>query len=185
MTNGSLTASDILALTKDNDGFGGVGLIILLFIFLIGLSGSGFGFGNNAGLALADIQASLYNQTQDANARALTVGQASITDAVLNSKYDMALLMKDASTQLSNSIASIGNLVSEQGNATRAMIQQNYINELSDKLATTRDELSNTRQTAVLTNSMVTQTNEILNSLGKWRAYPPCYDSCGCNSSLF
>ena len=37
MTNTGLTASDVMALTKDNDGFGGVGLIILLFIFLIGV----------------------------------------------------------------------------------------------------------------------------------------------------
>ena len=35
--NGQLSASDVMALTKDNDGFGGVGLIILLFIFLIGI----------------------------------------------------------------------------------------------------------------------------------------------------
>ena len=35
MQNSGLTASDVMALTKGNDGFGGVGLIILLFIFLI------------------------------------------------------------------------------------------------------------------------------------------------------
>ena len=35
MTSTGLTAGDVLALTKGNDGFGGVGLIILLFIFLI------------------------------------------------------------------------------------------------------------------------------------------------------
>ena len=70
MQNSGLTASDVMALTKGNDGFGGVGLIILLFIFLIGIGGNGFGWGNNGtGLALADIQASLYNQTQDANSR--------------------------------------------------------------------------------------------------------------------
>ena len=35
MSNTGLSAGDIMALTKDNDGFGGVGLIILLFIFLM------------------------------------------------------------------------------------------------------------------------------------------------------
>lgn len=188
MTNSGLTASDVMALTKDNDGFGGVGLIILLFIFLIGLSGNGFGFGgNNTATALgqSDIQNSLYFQSQDAAIRSLAQGQCAITDTVLSGKYDNALMMKDASQQLSNSIASIGNLILEQGNQTRAMIQQNYINELSDKLATTRDELSNVRQTGILSNAMTAQTNDILNSLGKWRAYPPCYDTCGCNSSLY
>ena len=46
LTNSGLSASDVLAMTRDNDGFGGVGLIILLFIFLIGIGGNGFGYGN-------------------------------------------------------------------------------------------------------------------------------------------
>ena len=80
-----LTASDVMALTKDNDGFGGVGLIILLFIFLIGIGGNGFGWGNSGtGLALADIQASLYNQTQDANSRQLQSAIATTNDFILN-----------------------------------------------------------------------------------------------------
>ena len=41
-----LTASDVMALTKDNDGFGGVGVIILLFVFLLAISGNGFGINN-------------------------------------------------------------------------------------------------------------------------------------------
>ena len=191
MTNSGLTASDVLAMTRNNDdfGFGGVGAFILLFIFLMALNGNGFGFGGNGTTATmlgqSDIQNSLYFQSQDAAIRGLAQGQCAITDTVLSGKYDNALMMKDASQQLSNSIASIGNLIVEQGNQTRAMIQQNYINELSDKLSTTRDELSNVRQTGVLTTAMNAQTNDILNSLGKWRAYPPCYDTCGCNSSLY
>ena len=90
-----LTASDVMALTRDNDGFGGVGLIILLFIFLIGIGGNGFGWGNNGtGLALADIQASLYNQTQDANSRQLQGSIAMVNDSILNNKYDNAILIK-------------------------------------------------------------------------------------------
>lgn len=61
------------------------------------------------------------------------------------------------------------------------MFNQAQIRELSDKLATTRDELSNTRQTATLVEAINGQTATILNSLGKWRSYPPCYDNCGCN----
>ena len=48
MNGSGITASDVLALTKDNDGFGGVGLIILLFIFLMAISnGNGFFGGGN------------------------------------------------------------------------------------------------------------------------------------------
>lgn len=185
--NGQLSASDVMALTKDNDGFGGVGLIILLFIFLIGLSGNGFGFGGNAAtFGLADIQASLYNQTQDMNSRQVQNQIAMVNDTVLNNKYDNAILIKDLSNQVSNSVASLGNLVAEQGNQTRAMIQQNYINELSDKLATTRDELSNTRQTGVLTAAINNQTSEILNAQGRYYLNPPCYQGCGsCCNGLY
>ena len=183
MNGTGLSASDVMALTKDNDGFGGVGLIILLFIFLMAISGgTWFGGNTNTALGLADIQASLYNQTQDANSRQLQNSIASVNDSILNNKYDNAVLIKDISNQMSNSVASLGNLIAEQGNQTRALIQSNYINELSDKLATTRDELSNTRQTAVLTSAINNQTSEILNAQGRYYLNPPCYQGCGCGS---
>lgn len=180
MTNSGLTASDVMALTKDNDGFGGVGLIILLFIFLIGLNGNGFGFGGNAGtaLGLADIQASLYNQTQDANSRALQNSLAMINDTVLNNKYDNAILIKDLSNQMSNSVAALGNQIANQTATITNLFNQQTIEELRDKLATTRDELSNTRQTAVITEN-------ILSNLATTAPKPPCYYGCGCNSSLY
>lgn len=188
MSGNGLTAGDIMALTKDNDGFGGVGLIILLFIFLIGIGGNGFGWGNSTttALSLADIQASLYNQTQDSNSRQVQNQIAMVNDTVLNNKYDNAVLIKDLSNQMSNSVAGLGNLIAEQGNQTRALIQNNYINELSDKLQTTRDELSNTRQTALLSNAINNQTNEILNAQGRYYLNPPCYQSCGgCCNGLY
>ena len=188
MTNTGLTASDVMALTKDNDGFGGVGLIILLFIFLIGLSGNGFGFGNNNStqLQLSDLQNSLYSQSTDSAIRSLAQGQCNIVDSALNNKYDNAVLIKDLSNQISNSIASIGNLVSQQGNETRALIQSNYISELSDKLQTTRDELSNQRQSSVLLGAISNQTSEILNAQGRYYLNPPCYNSCGsCCNGLY
>lgn len=187
MENSGLSASDVLALTRGNDDmFGGVGGFILLFIFLMAISGNGFGFGgNNTAFGLSDIQASLYNQSQDANSRALSSAIANVNDTVLTGKYDNALMMKDASQQLSNSIASLGNLIAEQGNQTRALIQSNYINELSDKLQTTRDELSNVRQTGILTNAINNQTNEILNAQGKYYLNPPCYNTCCGGNSLY
>ena len=171
-----LTASDVMALTKDNDGFGGVGLIILLFIFLIGIGGNGFGWGNNGtGLALADIQASLYNQTQDANSRALQSSLAMVNDTVLNNKYDNAILIKDLSNQMSNSVAAIGNQIAQQTATITNLFNQQTIDTLRDKLATTRDELSNTRQTAVITEN-------ILSNLATVAPKPPCYYGC-CNRS--
>ena len=181
MNGSGLTASDVLAITRSEDGmgFGGVGGFILLFIFLMAIGGNGFGWGGNTtALGLSDIQASLFNQTQDANSRAIQSSIATVNDTVLTGKYDNALMMKDASQQLSNSIAGIGNLIVQENQATRTMIQQNYIQELSDKLATTRDELSNVRQTAQITQN-------ILGNLATTAPKPPCYYGCGCNSSLY
>ena len=177
--NGQLSASDVLALTKDNDGFGGVGLIILLFIFLIGIGGNGFGWGNSGtALGLADIQASLYNQTQDANSRQIQGSLAMVNDTVLNNKYDNAILIKDLSNQMSNSIAAIGNQIANQTATITNLFNEQTIDRLRDALATTRDELSNTRQTAQITEN-------ILGNLATTNPKPPCYYNpcgCGCNS---
>ena len=181
MTNTGLSAADVMALTKGDDGFGGVGLIILLFIFLLGVGGFGFGGGNAAtAFSLSDIQSSLYNQSQDMNSRQTQNQIDMVNDTVLNNKYDNAVLIKDISNQMSNSVASLGSLIAEQGNQTRALIQSNYISELSDKLQTTRDELSNQKQTSTLVSAINNQTNEILNAQGRYVLNPPCYTNCGC-----
>ena len=178
MNGSGLSASDVLAMTRDNDGFGfgGVGGFILLFIFLIALGGNGFGFGNNGGFALADIQNSLYNQSQDANARALAQGQCGINENILNASYNNLLASRDISTQIANQTAVLTNAMNSNTNAIMSEMQNNVINELRDKLAVTRDELSNTRQTAQITEN-------ILSNLATTNPKPPCYYSpCGCGS---
>ena len=180
MQTSGLSAGDVLALTK-NDGmdFGGVGGFILLFIFLMAIGGNGFGWGgNNGGFALADIQNSLYNQSQDNNARALAQGQCAITDAILNAKYDNLLSSKDITTQIANQTAVLTNVMNSNTNAILGQMQTNVIDELRDKLAVTRDELSNTRQTATITQN-------ILSNLSTTAPKPPCYYGCGCGSSLY
>lgn len=159
------------------DWSGLIGLLIIAGIFGFG---NGFGFGGNTGtaLGLADIQASLYNQTQDANSRALASSIATVNDTVLTGKYDNALLMKDVSNQISNSIAGISNQIANQTSTILGAMNENVINDLRDKLAVTRDELSNTRQTAQITEN-------ILSNLATTAPKPPCYYSCGCGSSLY
>ena len=187
MNSTGLSASDVMALTKDGDGFGGVGLIILLFIFLIGIGGNGFGFGNNGtGLALADIQSSLYNQSQDMNSRQTQNQIAMVNDTVLNNKYDNAILIKDLSNQMSNSVAAIGNQIANQTATITNLFNEQTIDRLRDSLATTRDELSNVKQTGIITNAISNQTSEILNAQGRYYMNPPCYQGCGsCCNGLY
>ena len=157
------------------DWSGLIGLLIIAGIFGYG---NGFGFGGNTGtaLGLADIQASLYNQTQDANSRQLQGSIAMVNDTVLNNKYDNAILIKDLSNQMSNSVAAIGNQIANQTSTILGAMNENVINELRDKLAVTRDELSNTRQTAVITEN-------ILSNLATTAPKPPCYYGYGCGAS--
>lgn len=179
MENSGLSASDVLALTRGSDdgfGFSGVGGFILLFIFLIALGGNGFGFGgNNASTAfsLADIQASLYNQSQDNNSRSLAQGQCNIIDTVLNANYNNLLASKDVSNQISNQTLALTNTMAQNTNAILTQMNANVINDLRDKLDTTRAELSNARQTAQITEN-------ILSNLATTAPKPPCYYNCGC-----
>jgi hypothetical protein len=184
--NTGMSAADVLALTRDgNDGlFGGsMGIFSLIIIFILLFGGNG-GFWNNGATALgqSDLQNSLYFQSQDAAIRGLANGQCALTDTVLTSNYNNLVSMKDIQQQISNSIAAIGNLVTTENNATRQMIQDNYIRELSDKLQTTRDALSNANQTAALTAAVQNSTDTILNLQGRYVLNPPCYTGCGCNS---
>ena len=181
-----MSAADVLALTRgNNDGlFGGsMGIFSLIIIFILLFGGNG-NFWNNGATALgqSDLQNSLYFQSQDAAIRGLANGQCALTDTVLTSNYNNLVAMKDIQQQISNSIASIGNLVATENAATRAMIQDNYIRELSDKLQTTRDALSNANQTATITAAIQNSTDSILNSQGRYVLNPPCYTGCGCNS---
>ena len=63
-------------------------------------------------------------------------------------------------------------------NAIMSQMQTNVIDNLRDKLAVTRDELSNSRQTAQITEN-------ILSNLATTAPKPPCYYGCGCNNSLY
>ena len=181
MTNSGLTAADVLSLTKDNDGFGGVGLIILLFIFLMAISGGSWGFGGNSTqLQLSDLQGSLYNQSTDAAIRGLAQGQCNIIDSALNNKYDNAILVKDLSNQVSNSVASLGNMINQQTATITGLFNEATIDRLRDQVSVLRNENSNLIQTAQITEN-------ILSNLSTTAPKPPCYYGygCGCNSSLY
>lgn len=155
------------------DWSGLIGLLIIAGIFGYG---NGFGFGgNNGALTTAEMQMGLYNQTTDNAIRGLSSQIASANDAVLTDKYDNALLMKDISNQLSNSIAGIGNLVTQENQATRNMIMQNKIDSLADQITVLRGENSNLKQNEYLLSQLATTAPK-----------PPCYYPCGCgNNSLY
>ena len=180
MTNSGLSASDVLAMTRDNDGFGfgGVGGFVLLFIFLLAISGNGFFGGNSTQLQLSDLQGSLYNQSTDSAIRGLAQGQCNLTDSILNASYNNLLANKDISNQISTQTLALTSAMTDNTNAILTQMNTNVINDLRDKLDTTRAELSNVRQTAQITEN-------ILSNLSTTAPKPPCYYGCGCGTSLY
>lgn len=180
MNGTGMTAGDVLALTKDNDGFGGgVGLIILLFIFLMAINGGGW-FGNNGtamALGQSDLQNSLYFQSQDNAIRGIAQGQCGITDTILNNKYDNAVLIKDLQNQMSTNTATIGQLINQQTATITGLFNEQTIDRLRDQVAVLRSDNSNLMQTAQITQN-------ILNNLSVTAPKPPCYYSCcSCNTA--
>ena len=91
-------------------------------------------------------------------------------------------MIKDLSNQVSNSVAALGNQIANQTATITNLFNEQTIDRLRDSLATTRDELSNVRQTGIITNAISNQTSEILNAQGKYYLNPPCYQGCGCGS---
>ena len=177
MNGSGISASDVLALTKDDGmGFGGIGGFILLFIFLMAISGNGLfgGNGNVNQMATADL---LYNQSTDSAIRGLAQGQCNIIDSVLNASYNNLLASKDISNQISNQTQVLTSAMNSNTNAIMAQMQNNVINELRDKVDVLRNENSNLVQTAQITEN-------ILGNLATTAPKPPCYYGygCGCNS---
>lgn len=179
MTGGNLTAGDVLALTRNSDGgfgFGGVGGFVLLFIFLLAISGNGFfGGGNVSQMATADL---LYNQSTDSAIRGLAQGQCNIVDSILNASYNNLLASKDISNQISNQTQVLTSAMNSNTNAIMTQMQNNVIQDLRDKVDILRGENSNLKQTAQITEN-------ILSNLSTTAPKPPCYYGCGCGNSLY
>ena len=188
-TSGGMSAADVIALTGNRSdgvfGTGSIGIFALIIIFILLFGGNGM-WGGNAATALgqSDLQNSLYFQSQDNAIRGLAQGQCNLTDTVLNASYNNLLANKDISAQISNSVAALGNQIAEQNQATRNMIMQNKIDMLNDQIVVLRGQNSNLVQTATLNAAIQNSTDTVLNSLGRYRTNPPCYDNCGCGCSL-
>lgn len=189
MNGSGLTASDVLAMTKDKDGiFGGdgVGFIILLFIFIWAVfGGNGFGFGGKAGNALtqAELQAGLYNQTMDRNLSDIRTAQCNTDMLVNNTNYNNLLQSKELSAQLAEccctsryeALQNTNALMTQMNNNTNAILNkmcENEITTLRDRLADRDRDL----QTAEFQLSQINQNQSLINAL---RPTPiPAYATC-------
>jgi len=133
--------SDLAALMKDNDGFtSGNGLLFLLFILI--LFGGGIGLNNRNGELNQWATAAGQNELllgQKFDALGQKVNQ--IGDGLCSSTYALNNAIKDGNAAVANQVITEGRAVQAgmcelktaihaEGEATRAMIQQNKIETL-------------------------------------------------------
>lgn len=127
----SLSPADFAAINgNDKDGFGGgAWWIIILFLFLMGQGGFG-GFGNNA--AQQEILFGQQFQGIDSKLDRISNGICDSTFALNNSIMNEGRAIQ---TQMAECCCDIKTAVHAEGEATRALIQQNEIQTLRDKVA--------------------------------------------------
>jgi hypothetical protein len=190
---------------------GGILALIIIFVLLFG-TGSGFGFGGNGAVATqADIQRGFDTRTIVSKLDGITNGicDASYANANLinNVRFDTMQGFNSVNQGIANlgyeqqncccttnrnidslkyenaqNTCAIVNAIHADGEATRALMQANTVQELRDKL----QERDNT-----ISNFM--QSQGLLNALGRYVTNPPCYQGyngygygygCGCNTGV-
>lgn len=190
---------------------GGILALIIIFVLLFG-TGSGFGFGGNGAVATqADIQRGFDTRTIVSKLDGITNGicDASYANANLinNVRFDTMQGFNSVNQGIANlgyeqqncccttnrnidslkyenaqNTCAIVNAIHADGEATRALMQANTVQELRDKL----QERDNT-----ISNFM--QSQGLLTALGRYVTNPPCYQGyngygygygCGCNTGV-
>lgn len=177
-------------------GFGGIWGIIMLLI-VAGLFGNGFGgFGGNGAITEEYIanqftQRDLYNNNTNILDSKYALGTEILENRfncsqnacntqkeVLQNRYDNALAVAGLDKDIllgqqailanqAQCCCELKTAIHNEGETTRALIQNNYIDGLRTALSDAKAEISNYNQSAAL-----------LNQLGRFHIYP----SCGCGT---
>lgn len=185
LENGGLSASDVLALTKDGDGLfggnvGGILAIIIVFILLFG--GNGFGWGGNNGavqatLQTGDLYSALVAQDVNGNIRNgftdLANGQCDISKAILTAQYEDQLAFNSGINSINSNLCSgffgvtqsINDLAHQMESMccdVKTTILQGRYEDAQSALLQAQNTISNQAQSAY-----------ILSQLGRYVSNPP------------
>lgn len=202
--NSGLSAGDIMALTKNNDGLFGDGIwgIIMLLIIAGLFSGNGFGWGNRGNLAndtlLGDefIKRDLFNVNQNVSNTACQTQKEVLENRfncsqnacntqkeILESRYTTQLGFQNAQANLSNCCCDLKTAIHAEGEATRSMLQNDKIEQLRDQVYASNLALNNANLANTVINSVrpfpipsYTVTSPYVG------LYNP-YNGCGCNNA--
>ena len=181
MDNYSL--ADLKAVVDGDDGmFGGSSMlwIILIFLFFVAFSNGNGLFGNgNASQVERDVL-----ETSSATQR-----------AVMQSQYDTLLGFKDQQLQIANCCCenrlaiceqtnALATAIHAEGEATRALIQDNTITDLRERLNTANNALT----TQTIVNQVVAQLQPVARpaylTCSPYFSYFNNGSGCGCNGNI-
>lgn len=204
MTEGAmgLSAADVAAVTRNNDGYDGFGnggwiwIILLAFLF----RGNWGGYGGESPLVSEEfIKRDIFNTNQNVSNTACQTQRDVLENRytnqicccetqkeILQSRYDAALQAQTIQAQLASCCCDLKTAIHAEGEATRGLIQGNTIQDLRDRLAERDRDLS----TANFQLSQQAQSANIISTLQPTPrpAYLTCspyfaynYGGCGCN----
>lgn len=166
MENSMMSPADFAALNGNGNGFGGCGGGLWLIILLLFFKGGNFG-GNDA--VSQEILSGQKFQGLDSKLDRLGYGISDATFALNNSITSEG---RGLQAQLANCCCELKTAVHAEGEATRALIQQNEIQTLRDKVASL--EMDNRMCGVVRYPTATTYTSG---------NNPFC--GCGCGSAAF
>lgn len=139
----------------NSDGMFGNGAWFILFVLLFGFGSGGFGFGANSGALTRAEMHDGFNVNQLLNGqREIEMNQCNNTAAIISAINQNTFAQQQCCCDLKTAIHA-------EGEATRALITQNTIQELRDNLQAAQLQLGN-----------VSQTQTLLNTMGMWKANP-------------
>lgn len=164
---------------------------IVALLIIAGIFGSGFGFGggNAAGISeefldnrlmardtfnvntnLLDTKYALGTEILN-NRYQAQVGDCGLSKEIMQNRYDNALQTQTLSAQMNECCCQTKELIIQENQKTRDLIQANYIEGLRTALSDAKAEISNRDQSSY-----------ILNTMGRWHGYPSCSCGMGCTT---
>lgn len=164
---------------------------IVALLIIAGIFGNGFGFGggNAAGVSEEFLDNRLMaRDVFNTNDNVLTsacqtqrdvldskyanqVSDCNLSKEIMQNRYDNSLQTQTLSAQMNECCCATKQLIIEENQKTRDLIQNNYIEGLRTALSDAKAEISNRDQTSA-----------ILNTMGRWHGYPSCGCGIGCTT---
>ena len=124
---------------------------------------------NNVGTSILQNGNSIVNAINQV-ASAQQIANCNLSHAIQDNKYEMA-----------QNTCAITNAVHQEGEKTRGLLVDQQIQNLRDS----KEEVERDLQSAQMTLANANQTQNILNSLGRYVSYSGCGTNCGCSNSSF